>query len=79
MKHRYYPQPLSLPLGSTMLGWLFLDRFKAPGWAFGAFWTVMALLWVVAVGLVLARFWAKAEELTATDVEKRLAALEARR
>ncbi len=79
MTKRYFPQPLSLPFGATTLGWLFLDYTKAPQWAFGVFWTLIAICWIVAIVLVIARFKDGCEPLDANEVEKRLAALEARR
>ncbi len=42
MKHRFTPMFSFLWL--IGLGWLYLDRFNAPGWAFGVMWTVAALL-----------------------------------
>jgi len=42
--------PTRSPFGLAILLWLLLDRLAAPGWAFGALWTVIALLavmWVV--------------------------------
>ena len=54
MKRKTAIKPSSLParspLGTAILLWLLLDRLAAPGWAFGALWTVIALLavmWVV--------------------------------
>jgi hypothetical protein len=37
--------PTRLPIGWTLITWLYLDRFQAPGWAQGAAWTFVALLW----------------------------------
>lgn len=47
--------PPRLPLSHAAIGWLLLDRFDAPGWAFGVLWTLIALLVVgFVVGLCTA-------------------------
>ena len=32
------------PLYAFSIGWLYLDRFGAPGWAHGVFWTLAVLV-----------------------------------
>jgi len=39
-------QPRS-PILAAIVYWLLLDRFNAPGWAFGAYWTLVVLLVVI--------------------------------
>ena len=41
--------PSRLPLNTTILFWLLLDRLNAPGWAWGALFTVVGLAWVAAL------------------------------
>ncbi len=41
--------PARLPLVATGVGWLLLDRFGAPSWAYGVFWTVAALFFIAAI------------------------------
>lgn len=35
--------PARSPVGTALLLWLFLEHIGAPGWAYGALWTVVAL------------------------------------
>lgn len=58
MKRPRYVLPVSvlptrLPIGLTAIVYLILDRFDAPGWVWGVVGTVMALLWIGAIGLRL--------------------------
>ncbi len=58
MKRPRYVLPLSvlptrLPIGLTAIVYLLCDRFDAPGWVWGVIGTVMALLWIGAIGLRL--------------------------
>ena len=41
--------PMRLPLAWTLLGWLALDHWNAPSWAYGAFWAILGIVWVVAI------------------------------
>lgn len=41
--------PTNLPVQTTALAGLLLDRFSAPGWVWGVVGTLMALVWIVAV------------------------------
>lgn len=42
-------QPIHVPVGTTVLLWLVLDRLHAAGWVQGVAWTMMALLWAGAI------------------------------
>jgi hypothetical protein len=49
MKRHVLPHsvlPTRLPLQTTALVYLLLDRFDPPGWTWGVVWTVMVLLWI---------------------------------
>lgn len=35
--------PTRSPIGSGVLLWLFLEHVQAPGWAYGALWTVIGI------------------------------------
>lgn len=37
------------PVHAAIVWWLLLDRFGAPGWAFGVLWTAVAIL---AIGFI---------------------------
>jgi hypothetical protein len=39
--------PMRMPLMQTALFWLLLDRWQAPGWAWGATGVFLALCWAV--------------------------------
>jgi hypothetical protein len=39
--------PPKLPLQLVAVIWLLLDRFDAPGWAFGVMWTLVVILFIV--------------------------------
>lgn len=39
--------PSRAPLVLTLIAWLFLDRFRAPGWVWGATGAFLLLLWIV--------------------------------
>lgn len=41
--------PAQLPVQTTALAWLLLDRLAAPGWVWGVVGTVLALFWVLAI------------------------------
>ena len=48
----YKSLPIRIPWVHTALAYLFLDRFKAPGWAWGVVATVIALFWILSfIGL----------------------------
>ena len=49
--HKYLPA--QLPVVSSWLGWLTFRVVDVPGWVRGSFWTLMALLWIVALHRVL--------------------------
>ena len=52
-----------LPITSSVMWWLFLDKIAAPQWAWGVMFTLLALIWIVSIiGLV------KAEKSTAFQV-----------
>lgn len=38
--------PARLPLFQTLVAWLMLDRFQAPGWVWGVVGTFFALVWI---------------------------------
>lgn len=41
--------PTRLPLGLTVLYWLFFDRIGIPPWGWGVFWTIVGLFWISAL------------------------------
>ena len=41
--------PASIPLISTAVTWLVLDRLQAAGWVYGVMGTVLALAWIGAI------------------------------
>jgi len=53
-KIRKVVAPAALPTNpvgiarSAGLAWLFMDRFHAPSWAWGCFWTVTGILFAAA-------------------------------
>jgi len=52
MKKKYISHanmPPRFPLITGAVGWLLLDRFDAPGWAHGVFWSFFVLLVIVSV------------------------------
>ncbi len=36
--------PMRSPVGAAVLYWLLLEHIKAPEWAYGVFWTLVAIL-----------------------------------
>lgn len=38
--------PTRMPLGSSVLLYMALDLYHAPGWMWGVTWTLMAVLWI---------------------------------
>lgn len=44
-KHR----AATLPVGPTIVGWLFFDRIGAPGWAWGVLGTLGVIVWVACI------------------------------
>jgi len=47
--------PSFLPITPTAVGYLILDRFAAPEWGWGVFWTVAAIIWICILTDVLTR------------------------
>jgi hypothetical protein len=41
--------PTNLPLVSSLVFWLVLDKLNAPGWAWGVVATLMIILWIVSI------------------------------
>ncbi len=41
--------PNRLPFWSTALIWLYLDRYRPPGWVYGAVGVVLATIWLVCI------------------------------
>ena len=41
--------PTSLPLTSTLVFWLALDHWNAPGWLYGIVAFIMVIAWIVAI------------------------------
>ncbi len=39
--------PFRPPLWSSMTAWLMLDRFSAPGWAYGVVGCLFGILWIL--------------------------------
>ena len=37
------------PITPTLLAWIFLDYYHAPGWVSGMVWTIIVLLWIVVI------------------------------
>lgn len=35
--------PMRSPVGGAILCWLLLERIKAPEWAYGVLWTIVAI------------------------------------
>jgi hypothetical protein len=46
---KYSNLPTKLPIGSTAIAWLLLDRFKAPGWVWGAVGVIWLAIWAAAI------------------------------
>lgn len=44
--------PARLPVGFTALWWLVMERIDAPGWAWGMFWLVLAVVWAISIFLL---------------------------
>ena len=57
MKHRRVVavkrMPTYLPVGATILLHLLIREHTPPGWMVGAAWTIMALVWIVALYSVI--------------------------
>jgi len=52
MKKKYIAHanmPPRFPLIIGAVGWLLLDRFDAPGWAHGVFWSMFAMLVIFSI------------------------------
>lgn len=53
MKHRKIiaskNMPYRLPLISTLVWWLVMERLSAPGWLYGVLGTLLAIAWIVAI------------------------------
>lgn len=59
--------PAQLPIQTTALAWLVMDRLHAPGWVYGVVGTVLALFW----GLAIVRMCTdKAKPLAGYGVDK---------
>jgi hypothetical protein len=45
--------PWRFPIWQTATAWLLCDRFKIPGWGWGVFWTLIAIVWIATIGMVM--------------------------
>jgi hypothetical protein len=45
--------PARLPLWTTILMWLVLERLNAPGWVWGVVGTIFVVLWIGAITLMI--------------------------
>lgn len=45
--------PTRLPLLTTAVSWLILDRIQAPSWLFGSVGTILFIIWVTALHSML--------------------------
>lgn len=41
--------PMRLPILSTAVCYLLLDRFHVPGWAWGVAATIVVIVWIIAI------------------------------
>jgi hypothetical protein len=43
--------PTGLPLLTTGVSWLLMDRFRSslPAWSWGVYWTLLVFLWLIAL------------------------------
>lgn len=57
LAHKCVPLHPIRVLYPAAVQWLFLDRFGAPGWLWGVFWTLNALMFVV----IVVAWWAQEE------------------
>jgi hypothetical protein len=46
---KYRNLPTKLPIGSTAVVWLLLDRFQAPGWVWGAVGVICLATWAAVI------------------------------
>ena len=51
--YKYLPTNPARPLLLSSVVYLYMDRYGAPGWAFGVFWTLAAMLFISAVVSVI--------------------------
>ena len=56
--------PAKLPLTWTIATWLLLDHFHVPGWMWGVYWTLVAIVWFIAALAVWTGDGQKLKELT---------------
>jgi hypothetical protein len=47
--------PISLPLSTTLVAWLVLDKLQAAGWIWGAVGIVFLALWIASVHDIITR------------------------
>jgi hypothetical protein len=55
--------PTRLPVISTAVVYLLLDRHNAPGWVWGVFITLYALYWLGAAAVLYRAKWVKPSEI----------------
>ena len=41
--------PARLPFTQTVLAYLLLDKFHAPGWVIGTVWTLVGIIWIATI------------------------------
>jgi hypothetical protein len=44
--------PAKLPLSSTLIAFLFLDRFHAPAWLWGALGSLYLIVWILIIARI---------------------------
>lgn len=45
----YKNLPAKMPIVSSAVAYLFLDKFNAPGWVWGVVITLFSLLWIICI------------------------------
>ena len=58
----YKNLPSNLPIAKTTTFWLLLDRLHVPSWAWGVFYTLVAIVWVVCIWLVIKQEYVELSE-----------------
>lgn len=56
--------PTRLPFISTWLAYMTMDLYDAPGWMWGMGWTLITLIWIIAVVAIWKQDHTKILELT---------------
>lgn len=57
--------PTRLPIIGTLVAYMCMDMYDAPGWVIGMVWTLLGIIWICAIVAIYKEDQIKLRDLTA--------------